>query len=311
MKNNIIRIEIPNYIRQVRISEEQQPVYYEFKKNIIKAKNKLLPDKFIDRTKQKLIESQATQPQDLKSDYKIGIFRGDKLQGILTDTTLFGEYSETITWYIRDSELPKGSLKKPQKYLLMTNEGEKIIANPKKVGNPNIITIRGQDIYSGNVRDFLRGKIMQEIKESFLPYVKDLDIIDASLYPLRFKCYLFDCVNNVVGGKVTEQRWDVGNRIYPYSKAFLDLLSTGKSGVKDGEGNPIIYFSPKIKDDDRLHVTEDPQGGIFCPVDDVSESKLVFIIGKDDKYFNGQLRSIEKERRLLIEKSKHYGGRTI
>lgn len=270
-----IRIEIPQYIRTVKTSNKQNPSYFEWNGNTIKGKKKKLLLGYIKPQYKDYIQ---ILPEYLKDDYCIGIFHDKKLIEVCSSIKqiLLSEKNYQIVYkYIVINKITK----------------EKIIANQSQVGKPKFITISGQDIFSGNLREHLKGTIFQAIKQSFAPYVKDIPVI--SNYPVRIKMYIYDTVKNFNDNTIkndTGTRWDLGNRAYPYGKAFLDLLVTGTDGT-----NKLI--ESKLIDDDRLHVTEDPQGGIFVPLSDNDDSKrkLVFIIKEDkrksiknNKFYNGE-----------------------
>ncbi|MBS1960730.1 MAG: hypothetical protein JST04_00835 [Bdellovibrionales bacterium] len=286
----ILRVEIPNYIRKVRLSESQNAKYWEWDGKTIKCGSKKLPKKYINpKYKDEIIKLNGNvQPHHLIGSFAIGLYRNNKF----VEIPAYPPYFPT-------------KIKEGDKYLLVDTYNlpriEKVIANDKKVGTPREMVINGQAIYNGLMSAHVRGKIMQEIKKSFAPHIEALPIIID--YPVRIKCYLFDTVKNSFdNGKDLEsqgQRWDIGNRIYPYSKAFLDLLTTGTDGTNQ-------IFLPKLVDDDRLRVTEDPQGGIFVPIEQGEIPKLVFMIVPDDENYLEALRPIEEERLAKLKSNKHY-----
>lgn len=271
-----IKITIPQYIRQVQTSKKQIPSYYEWNGSTIKGKKKKLLQQFVKRGfgYNNCIN---ILPEYLLDDYCIGVFDNNKL--VSTCSNL----GEIINMY---------NPKTTNKYIVINKKTkEKIIANKSQIGKPKFQLISGQDIFSGNLREHLKGTIFQAIKQSFVPYVKDMPII--SNYPVRIKMYIYDTVKNFNDTTLKDERgrrWDLGNRAYPYGKAFLDLLVTGTDGT-----NKVM--EPKLIDDDRLHVTEDPQGGVFCPLrtNDDSRRKLVFVI--------------EEDKRKIIKNNQYYNGK--
>ncbi len=287
---NKIRIEIPQYIRTVQTSKKQNPSYYEWNGNTIKGKKKHLLLEFIKPEYRKVIN---ILPEHLKSDFCIGVFNDNKWIRDHTSLSelMFHRYSAGFK-FIVISKISK----------------EKVIANINQVGKPAFKLISGQDIFSGKLREHLRGFIFQSIKQSFAPYVKDIPVID--FYPVRIRMYIHDTVKNFNDKTLkneTGTRWDLGNRAYPYGKAMLDLLVTGTDGTNK-------LMESKLIDDDRFHVTEDPQGGIFCPLEDNDDSKrkLVFIIEKDNrkiikrnKFYNGEYEKelIEKSEKIKVRKT--------
>lgn len=240
-----IVITIPNYIKEAKLSEKQRPVYWEYDGTDIKAKSKKLLQRYIGDREGVIMNNGKVLPRHLDARY-------------------------TIVEVIK--------AKKARYYLADTETDELVIANITQAGKPRIIKIKGQDIYSGNVREFTRGVIMEQIKESFKPYIKNTPKITE--YPIEIICEIHTPVKNIndrakqgVGG-----RWDVDNHAYPYLKAFPDLLT--EEGI--------------IEDDDRLHITI-PAHAIYNPCDKEEDRKLVFIIKKDD--------------RDIIKNNKHYGAK--
>ena len=126
--------------------------------------------------------------------------------------------------------------------------------------------IKGQDIYSGNLREHMRGFVMDKIKECYKPYIKDLQPITN--YPVKISCQVYDTIKNFYDKDKSELggRWDMDNLMYPYLKAFPDLLT--KEGI--------------LVDDDRLHLPS-TIGATLIPIDNHEDRKLVFIIEKDDR----------------------------
>jgi len=141
-----------------------------------------------------------------------------------------------------------------------------LLSNPKSVGKPRTYLIRGQDIYNGYLDPFSRGKVMDAIKNCYMKYVKNIPVITE--YPVKIEVEFHHTIHNPYdkGNEGLGQQWDIDNFVYLYMKAFPDLL------VKLG----------KLKNDDRLHITQPPHA-IFFPIEDASEMKFVFIISKDDR----------------------------
>jgi len=264
----MIKIIIPNYIRQVKLSEKQRAIYYKYDKDThtVSCSKKILL-KYLKSSTLNLIDNRK----------RINF-----------------EYFNTGL-----------SIDKVGKHDVVFDMDDKpIIANTTKVGKPRYEIISGQSIYSSNTQQFQRLKVMEAIKYSFLPYIKDIAAFDAELYPIRVKLYIYDTVKNMFDKTKDPDkpgiRWDLNNRAYPYSKAILDILTTGMIGSN------CVIPNPPLIDDDRLHVTEDG-GAIFCPIDNTEDRKLVFILFKDTyKSLIAATESIEKEREILIRNNKHY-----
>lgn len=250
-----LRIEIPQFVRKVKLSNKQKATYFVWNGTTIKGKTREIPINWYKdkNTAYQCREKKITRIEDLKSEFTIGIFQKNIVSYTNKTEIIDNTFDSTKNKYI----LSKVEIIKDE-YIVTP-----IICNEKKVGTPKFYLIKGQDIYSGNLREHARGNIMNKIKECYEPYLKDiLPIVD---YPVKIECELYDTVRNFYS-KQKDQRWDVDNYAYPYMKAFPDLLVEKK-----------ILF-----DDDRLHLTQPPTP-IFCPIEKHEDRKLVFIISKDDR----------------------------
>ena len=237
----------------MKVSEKQRANYYEWNGIFIKGKKKTLPISFY---KNKYNIPNHTKIEDLKNGFVIGCLKNSKVVTTYRDSEFLPNTDELFTMY-------KGA----KFYLCKTvgNTFEPVISNPKKVGKPRFYLIRGQDIYSGNLREHFKGMVMDAIKQSYFPYVRDMPIIDE--YPIKIECELHDTIKNHYDRtKQLGQAWDVDNYTYPYMKAFPDLLVSLK----------------KLKNDDRLHFPNNIPVR-FVPIENHNERKFVFIISKDDR----------------------------
>ncbi len=263
----IVKVVIPQYVRKVKMSDKQNPIYYEYKDGYIKAKNKPLPDKYLtEQGKQNRILNEG------KIDLK----------------DLLPTYTLVL-----------GTNKREFLYNIQTRL--KVVANPLKVGTPRMKVINAQDIFSGKIQSFEKESIMLKIKKTFVPYIQNLPAFKPEDYPLRIRLYVYDTVKNEFDRSLMEDagtRWDMINRSYMYSKAFGDLLV-------EGLVDKSIKTTKVLVDDDRLHVTEDG-GGVFCPIDNPNNRKLVFVIGKDDEHFAKEIEPIEQDRLWLLKTNKFY-----
>lgn len=246
---NPIRLEVPRFIRIVKMSEKQKAQYFEWNGAYIKGENKTLPVKFY-KSKSNIKDKPIIE--DLKFNYSIGLLVKGEIKSI----------------YLSTEETPKESSK--GKLVLCEMKENKyipIIRNPKKVGQPRNYLIRGQDIYNGYLDPFSRGKVMEAIKKCYFNVVNSMPIVTE--YPIKIEVEFHHPVHNPYDNKGSDgigQQWDIDNFVYPYMKAFPDLL------VQLG----------KIKNDDRLHITQPPHVKFF-PVNTKEEMKFVFIISKDDR----------------------------
>lgn len=288
-------IEIDKYIRKVRISKSQRPKYFEWNGHTIKAKGKYIFKKYIKP--ECMISSnngKSVKPCHLKNEYCIYRFQGDDC---------LGYFSDDNNYYTLNTIVSKSNLKRSiVDVLCIRNTREKIIANPTQVGKPNYAIITGQDLYSQNYNEFTRNKIMDRIKESFVPYLKNIEPFRAEQYPIRCRLYIFDTVKSMYDNTKdgSGRRWDIINRGYPYSKAMMDLITTGIAG--ENKITPLLY------DDDRLHLIEDG-GSVFIPIEDSNDRKLVFVLfsGRDE-YPTKEIKIFEDLRQQKINNSEHYSA---
>jgi hypothetical protein len=237
------------------MSKNQRPKYFEWNGIEIKCKGVTLPRKFFDNP----LENEA-KIEKLKINYFLGQFKTNKFTGtsIVHTEDIDNNFKYRLGTYIN-------------------NVFEPIIANSTKVGTPKMYLINGQDIYNGHLQNHMLGFVMNKIKDCYYPYIKDLKPID--FYPVKIKCEVHDTIKNsyVKAKSDIGQRWDIDNLVYPYLKAFPDLLT--KEGI--------------LKDDDRLHLPSSIHAE-FYPIDNHNERKLVFIIEKDE-------REILKNNKLFCE----------
>jgi hypothetical protein len=244
----LFRVTIPQYIREVKLSNKQRPIYWEWNGMNIKAGNKYILQRYLKRG----VGSVTAQASDVKDLYTfMDLYNGG----------LYYHYAHYVS-QVKKPVHPNIYAKNSKRILYDLYDLKPVIANINQAGKPRIIQIKGQDIYSGNIREFTRGAIMEAIKNSYIPCLKDISPV--SKYPIKIAMELHDTIDNVYGNK--NQRWDVDNRAYPYCKAFPDVLTD--LGI--------------IEDDDRLHITQPPVP-IFCPIDNHEDRKLVFIIEHDTR----------------------------
>ena len=251
-----IVIEIPQFVRKLQVSKKQKAIHYEWNGIKIKAKGRQnIPKSFFrnDGIYPGGVEVLAEKIENLKEIYYLGyLYKKEKVR-LLT----------------RNSSITPSLTEQKGKYVLCRKEEEEfipVISNLKKVGTPRFYLIKGQDIYSGNLREHFKGFVMTEIKKCYRKYVQNIPVINE--YPIKIEAELHDTIKNPYHNIKGEHgsHWDIDNYVYPYMKAFPDLL------VELG----------KLKDDDRLHLTQSI-GVKFIPIDNHEDRKLVFIISLDDR----------------------------
>jgi hypothetical protein len=148
-------------------------------------------------------------------------------------------------------------VKKMVDFLVYADTEERVISNPKKVGLPRYQNVNGQDIYNGNISKAARNNLIMKIKDQFRQFVMTCPGIKK--YPLIMEVEVWDAPIDDTFSK--KQDWDLGNRIFPYNKAFEDVLKKADCGI--------------IEDDSIWYITG-PPAPIFCPISNPDERKLVY-----------------------------------
>ena len=250
-----IIVEILQYVRKVQMSKSQLNIYFEWNGVEIKAKKHKILQRYLKKDIIPTLTNIQYKIEHFKDNYVIGTYLKSK--------------NKFISFTRDTSELPD-TIQSKNKYILCELNEDNIpvpvIANHTKAGKPRMYLIKGQDIYSGNLREHMRGFVMDKIKECYLPYIKHIKPIEN--YPVKIKCEVHDTIKNNYSKDKDEfgGRWDIDNLVYPYLKAFPDLL------VREGI----------LKDDDRLHLPSSIHAE-FVPIDNHEERKLVFIIESDER----------------------------
>lgn len=279
----IASITIPNYIREIELSKAQRPKYFEWDGNTIKAKGKKIWKRLIKVG----TDQNKVKPQDLiNTCYLVG-FKGiisySLIRKIEDEKVISIEFKQLTL----KQEKIKSSYKVCEKIINPINNStyfEPIIANPTQVRKPKKHIISGQSTHVG-ISEFIRTKVVNALHKMY--YNKFITIPSNTIvrlkkvlnknYPLIIEVEVFDTIKNFYDNSkdTIGKRWDVGNRVEPYMKTFLDFLSRGYN--KDS-----LYFDALIEDDDRLHVTS-ANNGYFTPITESEERKLVFKIYKDKR----------------------------
>jgi hypothetical protein len=284
----IYRVEIPQHVRKIQLSAKQRPKYFDWDGFSIKGKVKVpvrFHQKSIARTKETTIEQ-------LKDNYYIVFFADNKPTFATRETT----YLPNVVQLMQTKVKYRLCIKSDNEYI-------PILSNTKTVNTPKMYLIKGQDIYSGNLREHMRGTVMDAIKECYKPYLVSLPVIDK--YPIRIDCEIHDTIKNIYDRSIKEenlgQKWDIDNYAFPYVKAFPDLMQ--KLG--------------KLRNDDRLHVTQ--LSSSFVPIDNHKNRKLVFIISTDERdiiknnetYQKYHRDSYESEDTLLVKDEEPFGDLSV
>jgi hypothetical protein len=159
---------------------------------------------------------------------------------------------------LRKTDIPKSILKKSSGYdldgYLLNADGNRIIANPGRVGKPKYQAINNQFIYAGNSY-ITRLVIVNGLKDFLRPYVDQIPVIDK--LPLIIDCEIITTVGR--------GNWDIENFGVIYSKVFNDLL------VSEG----------KIPDDSIRYITKPGSGPIFTPTASENDRQMIFTFYQD------------------------------
>lgn len=163
---------------------------------------------------------------------------------------------------------------------------KKVVVNSRTVGTPKTKLINGQDLFGrATTKNYTLIKEMDAIKNSFVPYVNELEPITE--YPIRILCQVYD---HIIDPLCNGQMWDVGNRFLMYGKCFEDVLQgwpiyNKKKGIME-------YKCKQIITDDNVTKITQPPVPLFYPISKDEERKLIFFIYKDE--------------REIVKQNKHY-----
>jgi hypothetical protein len=148
-----------------------------------------------------------------------------------------------------------------EEILIHTATKTRIVKNANKVGKPNMKVISGQMLYNNELFGNARNLLMMQIKKMFEEIIAGASKINS--YPIIIELEVHDVVYSKFSNNML---WDVGNRVFPYNKAFEDSLT----------------FCGIIDDDNVLKITGPPRP-LFYPIENEEERKLVYKIYKDTR----------------------------
>ena len=169
-------------------------------------------------------------------------------------------------YYYRNSRIPAKYqsdryIFKPKKYiggtkdiLYDTMDKTFIVKNKSTVGTPRYITIGGNMLYAG-LNEFIRVKIVTEIKNDFTRFIQQLEPITK--FPIQIDAQIHRPPNT--------GNWDIDN-LWIYIKTFQDLLIDHNI----------------IPDDSVKYITKAPSFEYY-PVSEESERMIIFIIRPDTR----------------------------
>lgn len=284
-----------NYPRQIKLSEKQNPKYWEWDGTTIKSKGKRLLNKYIEPSANHdiIMNNGNIKPDWLRAEYAVVGFKGKKPYCIVSY-----KYSSTDCWregltgvnayahrLIDGVKLTKKEEKMQSRFYLCTiADYERVIANSTQVGKPKYHIITGQDAHVG-LNPHIRTKIVNELHnwyaEEYLTLTEqESDIIRnmfgaCNRFPIHIELEIFDTVKNIFD-KTKEgngRPWDVDNRGLMYTKTFKDFL------VK---GHKELEIPPFIPDDDRLHISNG-NNCYFTPIGQYQRPKIVVHVFSDNR----------------------------
>lgn len=157
-----------------------------------------------------------------------------------------------IKYYKKGGKIPKkyANNKFDNKGRMIDSNGDHVVANPRTIGTARYLTINGQQLYNARMSPHMRSKIVNAVKESYMPYVKNVKQIKK--LPVTISLDFYDTTR--------QANWDLDNQ-WLYGKCFQDLIV--KLGI--------------LPDDDIKYITQ-ASAPRFFPVDTEEERKLIFHI---------------------------------
>ena len=271
-------IKIPNYIRRVKLSDKRRTYYTQLYKDglmnrkSITSKGKRIASKYLNPFELDEVNRKGyADPCDLKSGYTILAMSGTKTY-LFTKVPMLYETAIDKCY----EKFTEKQMKVLKLYVYDIDAKSRLVTNKMTAGTPKYEIISGQKIYSSDYPGVVRAKIMTEIKLSFLPYVKDIDVID--FYPIKARLIVHDTIKNVFDKSNND--WDIGSRGQPYLKGMLDLLVTS-TVAREHEMN--FQFLPKLIEDHRLIVTGEYID--FNPIHPDEEPYLEFSFEEDNNWY--------------------------
>lgn len=130
-------------------------------------------------------------------------------------------------------------------------EGVRVIANPKKAGEPRKWVINGQAIYNGTIKHHVRNNYLNKIKELITPWIVE-DVYPIIEFPLQIELFIF----------ANEMSVDCDNKGYIYHKIFQDILVINRIIPDDNSkfiqdtGRTKWIPTPKHKEKMEFHITK-------------------------------------------------------
>lgn len=227
----IQKIVIPKYITKVITSDSINPIYYNKYDSKGTSKNYHYEDLGSDKY-DPIRENYPGPPYDLPAPKT-------KILKLFT-----GDYEWNSQGYLQDKE-----------------SGERIIANPRRVGKESSDSISGNKIISANSTG-RQAKYKNEVKDFYRPFIEDqLEPINEDLFPIRLEMYIKTVPDR--NGNL----FDLSN-LWFYRKYFEDVL---------------FEVDPPIIPDDNVKFITDHRGPTIIPVNDWKDRELIFEFHQDTR----------------------------
>lgn len=207
-----ITVTIPRFIKSVILSEKKRTKYYY---GIVMINNSIL----------------------LK-DTKKWFFK--KIEPVFDNIHKIENLSDSLRFFVKNNknkliEVQKKDLHNlvDAKVVLADKDRNLMIVNPKTAGKPNLLRINFQLLYIG-LHPAIRAKMLEQIKDSFIPYFSNLPVIQK--YPIQLGLTFTDTVKGA----------DLDNRSFLYVKALQDFLVNGRDSIPKILPNDTVDFINEI-----------------------------------------------------------------
>lgn len=192
----MIKIEIINYIRKVKLSNNRRAKYWLFDK-VMQGKQKL-PKKYLSKPSPISLGVESIIRTDSKS------------------TIYYTIDTKKYAW--KEHKLSKG---KSERRLINKDTGEYVIKNTKVAGTEKWEVINSQKIYNGGYHPVTRAKIITAIHDQIKEAISKLSLSPFSEdSTIQIRAELYDYIND----PISRERWDLSNRMYIWHKSFSDVL---------------------------------------------------------------------------------------
>lgn len=202
-KELICEIVMPDFPRQVKLSDARRAKYFKpgDKLSLKYLQKELLP-----------------KPVDNLGNISLTIeeFADGKYRNTAKDNKGNWHFLN-IDFEWKEHKLTK---KKVERRLYDLIKKEYVVKNPLVAGTARWEIINGQSMYNGTYHPHTRDKIMKVIHDYMLTFLQG--VTQISTFPLIIEGYMFDKGRSCEISK--GKGWDVGNRQFPYNKAFEDML---------------------------------------------------------------------------------------